>query len=1761
MQPLNEESSLIKSIHFGLFSPEDIEHHSYVEINSPLLYQHGEPFPQGLMDPRLGTISRDYNCQTCQQTCLICPGHFGHLKLAQPLFHIGYIDHVYKILQCICPNCGRLKVDYNEPEFQKIVKTYHGKQRLIQVHAFCSTRSKCAHFRSNNNNNQNANANPEENQESNGPIFSIEDVVKDSSFWKELGVDIQNPAQLLLDHRQKQTCAHDIPEITRNEDGHFTNKEQGGGGGMDIISAQKIQELFKSMCETDICALGLDPKRSRPEWMIITVLPIPPPHVRPPVQAEGLNPSPDDVTHKLSTIIQFNRALLKEMKDGATQVAINVILDMLQYHLDTYFINDKPSIKRATTKNGKPIKAISQRLKGKEGHIRGHLSGKRVDFSARSVISPDPSIRIDQVGVPQEIAKILTFPEVVTSRNRDELLKLVRNGPEMLKGANYVINHNQMKIDLNHASDKYLIHLDDQSIVERHITDGDIVIFNRQPSLHKMSMMGHHALIIPGSTFRLNLSVTTPYNADFDGDEMNLHVPQTQTARAEVKHIMLVPNQIISPQANKPIIGLVQDSLLGSRLLSLKSTFLNRNEVMNLMMWIRSKPNLILPPPCIMVPEKNIYLWSGKQVFSLFLPNINHELPGSGADKETWIPVHDTRVIIRDGNLLAGILDKGTVARSEKSLAHVVINSWSKNLARDFLSETQMVVNNWLESRGFSIGLIDAVATKSTLNKVSKKLDTLKRKVDNIIKTTQRGELKILPGMTLIESFESEVNKELNKAIDDCGSVVKNESRFWNSLVQMVVSGSKGNLINISQIIATVGQQNIEGKRIRYGFKKRTLPHYTKDDFGLESRGFCTNCFLHGLKPQEFFFHAMSGREGIIDTACKTSDTGYIQRRLCKSMESHCVMYDGTVRNSLNEVIQFLYGGDGLDPVGLESQNLTFAGLGDEEFDEVYRFDLTQAAFGQGIMDPDIVNDIMSSNTARKVLESEVRRLLHFRDIVRNEIFEQPNYKCYLPVNIQRLIESAQQSHHINPHSDKSNLNPEDVIKKVDELVKQLVVIKGDDKISRESQENATLLLRIHIYSNLASKPVIFKHRLTLQALDWVLGEIKTRFVQTIISPGEMVGTIAGQSIGEPSTQMTLNTFHYAGVSAKNVTLGVPRLNEVMNLATNMKTPQVTVFLEEESSTDRDKAKDIQSDLEYASLKKLVKKSEIFYDPSDENSVIPEDDWAQYQMEESHSSSRSSPWILRFVLDESALQDKNLEASDVVNKINQSYVNLYYAITNTGRAGDPIIRIRGINQASIEDRDGKILQILEQHLYETLSLKGIEGISRAVMEEQVKYEVDPDTNIYREVTNCQHKEWVLYTEGSALREVLNHPRVDPRRTVTNNILETNKVLGIEAARQSILTELCRVYGDTYINFHHLQLLADTMCHYGEIRPLSRHGIGKSPTGPLMRASFEQTVDILFDSAAFSEVDEMKDVSSAIIVGRPSKAGTGICEIHVDNDMLPKQNMATTGEIANSLVAPLSPITQVSPGPMIIRQAFMTNPTSDDDGFAASPMTESPVASNDYIPLGGGPSPDADDLASPLYFQPSPSPDHAFNITMPSPLNSPFYPTTNAYNPTSPALTSRYTNDIMKEPSSPFNQTSPTYEPVSPSYEPTSPSYSPTSPSYSPTSPSYSPTSPSYSPTSPSYSPTSPSYSPTSPSYSPTSPSYSPTSPSYSPTSPSYSPTSPSYSPTSPSYSPTSPSYSPTSPSYSPTSPAYSPNSPSPSPPQGSNQSMSPTGGK
>jgi DNA-directed RNA polymerase II subunit RPB1 len=1387
--------------------------------------------------------------------------------------------------------------------------------------------------------------------------------------------------------------------------------------------------------------------------------------------------------------------------------------------------------------------------------------GKRVDFSARTVITGDPNLSIDQVGVPRSIARNLTFPETVTPYNIEKLQQMIRNGPNEHPGAKYVIRENGERIDLRYSKSGGDFPLQLGYQVERHLLDGDYVIFNRQPSLHKMSMMGHRVKIMPYSTFRLNLSVTSPYNADFDGDEMNLHVPQTYMTRAEVKEICMVPKQIVSPQKNAPVMGIVQDTLCGIRKFTRRDTFLKKDLMMNLLMWVPDWDGTI-PQPAILKP---IPLWTAKQIMSLIIPRINMTgFHSTHPDNEhTDISPGDTKVIVEDGELIAGILCKKTVGSSANGIIHTSMNEHGPEITKNFFDGTQLVVNYWLLQNGFSIGIGDTIADRGTMDAINDTISHAKREVNKIIQKAQQNKLECLPGMTIRESFESLVNRELNRARDNAGKSAEKSLKEYNNVKQMVVAGSKGSFLNISQMTACVGQQNVEGKRIPFGFKDRTLPHFTKDDHSPESRGFVENSYLRGLTPQEFFFHAMGGREGLIDTAVKTAETGYIQRRLVKALEDVTVKYDGTVRNALGEIIQFTYGEDGMDGSKVEKQKLITLGLNEEEMRKNFFVDISSpVVFKMGSIEPSIIQDLINTQGSQDRLNKEFVTLLRDRDLLREEIFRGNSVdKWALPCNLQRMIANAQNTFGID-RSKPTDLHPLHILNGVEELLKGLVVVRGSDQLSIEAQKNATLLFRIHVRSTLAVKKVIEDYRLSTHAFDWLLGEIDSRFNQALVHPGEMVGTVAAQSIGEPATQMTLNTFHYAGVSSKNVTLGVPRLKEIINVAKNIKTPHLEVYLTDEYRRSMEMARKIHSAIEHTTLRKLADFTEICYDPDPVNSIneVDKEIMQMYFEMEGDRADQYSPWVLRIKLNLQKKMSKDLSMDYIANRIMDEFEGDIKCWHSDDNSEDLVILIRIVDSSKDGDEEALeediFLKRVEHAVLNDIVLCGIEGIQRVFISEAKYTSVDERGSLKED-----NQEYFLETDGSSLRSVLSYEGVDSRRTYSNFSIEIFSVLGIEATRAALLKEVRKVieFDGSYVNYRHLSLLVDIMTNSGHMMAIDRHGINRTEAGALARASFEETVELLLDAGAAAERDDCRGVSENIMLGQLAPVGTGSFEVVLDEEAL--------------LNAPVQPAygTYMDTGGVFL--GGMSPAATPWFDHAGSPNSQiggfSPLAEVSFSPIGagasgfyGGSSPGYPagiaSSASPMYSPNSPSYSPAspsYSPTSPSysPTSPSYSPTSPSYSPTSPSYSPTSPSYSPTSPS--YSPTSPSYSPTSPSYSPTSPSYSPTSPSYSPTSPSYSPTSPSYSPTSPSYSPTSPSYSPTSPSYSPTSPSYSPTSPSYSPTSPSYSPTSPSYSPTSPSYSPTSPSYSPTSPSYSPTSPSYSPTSPSYSP---TSPSYSPT---
>ncbi|TPX53811.1 DNA-directed RNA polymerase [Synchytrium endobioticum] len=1676
----------IKAVQFGILSPEETKGMSVCKVEHADSWEDEKPKEGGLHDPRMGTVERSYKCATCNEDQTNCPGHFSHIELAKPVFHGGFLVKIKKVLESVCFACGKLKLDDSNETFKRALRMSDRKKRFNAIWKLCSAKRDCEGSTED----DDFMDDPDKNQETRGK--------KKKSTHGGCGA-----AQPLF--RKKGLTLEMVERQPKDSEGGDSS------GKGRTVSPAEVKQLFESISDEDAEAMGFNPDYARPEWMIISVLPVPPMAVRPSVHQEGIGRSEDDLTHKLMDILKASNTLRKHEQDGSPLQVIREFEALLQYQVATLMDNDLAGVPQSLQKSGRPIKSIRARLKGKEGRLRGNLMGKRVDFSARTVITGDPNLSIDQVGVPRSIAKNMTFPERVTPFNIEVLTKAIENGPNEHPGAKYVIRDNGDRIDLRHTR-AGAIALQVGYVVERHMRDDDVVIFNRQPSLHKMSMMGHRVKVMPYSTFRLNLSVTTPYNADFDGDEMNLHLPQSYETMAEIVELCMVPKQIVSPQKNAPVMGIVQDSLCGVRKFTKRDTFLDMDLMMNLLMWVPDWDGT-LPTPSVVKP---LPLWTGKQAMSLIIPNINlTAYHAAHPDKEVGDnSPGDTKVLIEHGELVMGILCKKTVGSSAGGgIIHTAVMEHGPETAKKFFNATQRVVNYWLLHRGFSIGIGDTIADSKTMHDINNTIQQAKAQVQEIIAMAQQGRLEAQPGMTIRQSFEAKVNHELNNARDKAGKAAQDSLPSFNNVKQMVVSGSKGSYINISQMTACVGQQNVEGRRIPYGFQYRTLPHFVKDDHSPEARGFVENSYLRGLTPQECFFHAMGGREGLIDTAVKTAETGYIQRRLVKALEDVMVKYDGTVRNAQGDVVQFCYGEDGMDGGKVERQKILTMELGTKEFERKYRVDLSgEFALHENLMDHRTYQTFQDDPDATELLEREYEQLLEDRRILRKEVFARGDGSADwpLPVNLIRLLRNV----HFQFRDEISgNLNPLDVIKSVEALLEdeRLKVVRGDDELSVQAQTNATILFSCLVRSVLSSRRVLEEFKLSANAFSFLLDEIKRRFAESVVQPGEMIGTIAAQSIGEPATQMTLNTFHYAGVSSKNVTLGVPRLKEIINVATNIKTPSMVVYLTDEYRQNVNTAKIVHSELVYTKLADVCSMTEIVYDPDARDSQIPLDKeiYDMYMMMDDDGTTQWSPWVLRIEISRARKIDRRLTMEQISRAIEAEFedeVKCWHCDDNF-ETGELVILCRIV--VSNDDKQGEdgeedsareeeVLRNLEAILLSKVAIHGIPGINRGYISSVKTTQEDKATG-----KMVRYDETVLETDGINLREVLAHPKVDSTRTYSNSITETMEVLGIEATRAALLREIKKVieFDASYVNYRHMALLCDIMTYKGELMSITRHGINRTEAGALARSSFEETVELLYEAAGVGELDLCRGVSQNIILGQLAPMGTGSFEVLLNDEML-QDVQASTDDF------------MPAGGYGDLPTAMTPSYTQYDGRGAMTPYTPGHRS--------GGQSPIAHVIFSP------------------SGIDGSFTPMAN-HGGTSP----------LYSPSSPGHSTSPSYSPTSPNYNPAAYSpggTSPTSPSYSPTSPSYSPTSPGYSPTSPSYSPTSPGYSPTSPGYSPTSPAAyspggtSPTSPSYSPTSPSYSPTSPGYSPTSPSYSPTSPGYSPTSPGYSPTSLSYSPTS-------------------
>ncbi len=1260
---MEESTKILGGIKFSVWSPTEVRKFSVAEITAPETYdEDGMPVQGGLMDNRLGTLEPGQKCATCGNTSAKCPGHFGHIELAEPVLHIAFVDDVHKLLLICCRSCNRIKL---------------GPEELAHYKTLRDTRAAYA-------------------------VITLENI-KDEIIERAKKI------------KECPHCGKEQYDLIFTKPTIFVEKTDAGENRLLPIT---IRERLSHIPDDDLALLGYDPLTARPEWFVLQVLPVPPVTVRPSIILETGIRSEDDLTHKLVDIIRVNQRLKESKEAGTPPLIVQDLVDLLQYHVTTYFDNEVSGIPQAHHRSGRPLKTLTQRLKGKEGRFRGSLSGKRVDFSSRTVISPDPNLAISDVGVPTDVAKKLTIPETVSQWNLERLKDLVTNGPNTYPGANYIIRPDGVKIRLDYVTDRKAIadSIAPGYIVERHLADGDIVIFNRQPSLHRMSIMAHSVRVLPYRTFRLHPAVCPPYNADFDGDEMNLHVPQSEEARAEATLLMRVQDQLISPRYGGPIIGGIRDFITGAFMLTKDGTTLTKQEFANLAMIGGYRGQL--PEPSVTIKDGQ-KLYSGRQLFSLFLPKDFNFIITSKWNKAAKGEGKD--VVIKNGQLISGVIDKASIGAEEPdSVLHRIAKDYGTDAARKFLDSILTMLKTYITHRGFTYGYSDLWLSLETRQEIGDIIQKTYEKVYELIHQYNDGTLPLTRGLSAEEALELYVVNELSRARDRAGRTADRAFPDENSGVIMASTGARGSTLNIGQMTAALGQQSIRGKRIQKGYHNRALSHYKPMDANPDAKGFVKSNYRDGLSPLEFFFHAMGGREGLVDTAVRTQQSGYMQRRLINALEHLKIEYDQTVRDPHGNIIQYLYGEDGIDPA--------------------------KSDHGEA-------------------------------------------------VNISRLIEAES-------IVDEGRKATEDIVKSIVE------------KYGKN--------LNPRMKSNL--EKALLENRLSKEGAEKVMKKALDLIDRALAEPGEAVGVVTAQSIGEPGTQMTLRTFHFAGVKERNVTLGLPRLIELVDARKKPVTPTMDIYLDEIHRVSREQALEVAREILFTQIGDLIDRTETDYSG-----------------------------ILTFYLSEANLAERGCKLDDVLEVL-EGLKKKYTIQPNESKL---MIKV------SVQDQpDAQTLLTLKSKLLNT-RVKGVPDIERVTI---VK----------------QDEEWVIQTAGSNLAKVMAVDGVDTTRTTTNNVYEIWQTLGIEAARTALVKEITNTLEEQglEVDTRHIMLVADLMTSKGYLQQIGRHGIAGTKTSVLARAAFEITVPTIAKASLEGQVETLKGVTENVIVGATVPVGTGMVDLYM-----------------------------------------------------------------------------------------------------------------------------------------------------------------------------------------------------------------------------------------------------------------------------------------
>ncbi|KAF9762782.1 DNA-directed RNA polymerase I subunit rpa1 [Nosema granulosis] len=1374
-------SFIPEKISFGFYTEEEILKMSVLEVTVPAsLDQFDHPYENGLCDQRMGPHAYAEFCKTCGLSNFTCPGHFGHIKLYKNVFNPIVFSTLFSLLRATCFKCKFFKVSQHDRllyilklSLLKRGMAADGYEHLSATECLNDLKEKVS--------------------------VILEEIKNKKISYNHQHQELVGIMMKGAISRTCPKCRYKNPRVIHNHNLKIQIEDRKDGEAiLRLFSVDDIEEIIREMFENERslmeCAFSSDSYK----MFFLSIIPVTPVRFRP---LNYLNGKAYENPHNLNyiKIIKINNAIQKDYE----------FWPELQAAVLCYF----DSSKFAGTKEN--MSGHKQLLEKKDGLFRRNIMGKRVNFSARSVISPDPNLDTREVGIPKIFAQKLSFPEQINPNNYDELRRAVINGP-VYPGATIVQNGvNLQNLEFIKYEKRVAIAnqlLKGNKIVWRHLRTGDVVLVNRQPTLHKASMMGHRVRVLDGEkTLRMHYVNCKPYNADFDGDEMNIHFPQSYVAKAEAEEITLNDNMYLIPTNGEPIRGLAQDHVVVAAIITLKNSFFSKEVYLDLLTSTLPNRRLEIEKPCIVKnssrnssgddSKKTVELYSGKQLISSILTNLGISI---SHEKKTKIPVSDWKdheeeatAVFKDGVMVCGILDKNNIGPTHSSVIHACGEVYGFDVANDILTYIGRVVNRYIFIFGFTLRiddlLLDTQADRirdSIILSGSREASSKQKEFFEKDPLYHLDQNKI----ALIDSImREEMNKVTTKTVETCVSNSQMKKFPENNMGLVIITGAKGSMVNLSQISGALGQQELEGKRVPIMVSGRSLPCYSPYESCPSAGGYVFQRFLTGINPPEYFFHCMAGREGLIDTAVKTSRSGYLQRCLVKHLEALRVEYDLSVRMG-DKLVQYTYGDDGLD--------------------------CTKASFLKEI-------DFFRKN--RSVLEKILasKKEFNLRDIFTNKEF-----------------------------------------------------------------------------------------RNNIRDLDGSLRNILTKnYARALIDPGEAVGVLAGQSIGEPSTQMTLNTFHLAGVGAKNVTLGIPRLREIVMVASKkIQTPIITVPI---LATPQKGFLDFYNRIY---MKDCIEKIEV------KEKLVFKEEIYQKEIKIVFKISKNEKFTVKY-LDKKFLGDLgkllrkigkqgNLEnLSEIKTCIRKETEEDSDNDSDSEEEQEEVVVEEVVEESETDDEDGDVAEGEEDENSETLenpvfNLKLINFRKSGYKEYTFTAYYPSNFNIlllpliesicekaivreHRNFNRATISNGNVVLEGSDFVGLLdlitvNGKEIDPLdifdiyKSTSNDIYSIYTTFGVEAARECIINEIINVF-EVYgieIDIRHLMLIADYMTRNGEYSPFNRYGLDQS-NSPLQKMSYESCFSYLKKASEFHLSDNLDTPSAALTVGLPIKVGTGVFEMLYD----------------------------------------------------------------------------------------------------------------------------------------------------------------------------------------------------------------------------------------------------------------------------------------